>query len=220
MADIAHIAGLCVAGVHQSPFPHADVVTTTTHKTLRGPRAGVIMCKEEYAKKIDKSIMPGMQGGPLEHVIAAKAVCFKEAMSEKFNEYQRQIVKNAKALADSLMNGGLKLVTGGTDNHLILIDLRDKEFTGKDAEEALGKAGITVNKNTVPFDTRSPFITSGIRLGTPAITTRNMKESEMKLIGEFIVKSLQNQTNQETLSKIKAQVKDLCDQFLVPDSFV
>jgi len=220
MVDIAHIAGLIVAGEHPSPIPYADFVTSTTHKTLRGPRAGVIMCKEEYAKKIDKSIMPGIQGGPLEHVIAAKAVCFKEASTEAFKTYQRQIVKNAKVLADTLMSSGLKLVTDGTDNHLMLINLSKTEITGKDAETALEIAGITVNKNTVPFDQRSPFITSGIRIGTPAITTRGMNESEMKHIGEFMVRVLKDTQNMELLAKIKQEVKELCDQFPLPNSFV
>jgi len=220
MADIAHIAGLVLAGIHKSPFPHADIVTSTTHKTLRGPRSGIIMCKEEFAKKIDKAIMPGIQGGPLEHVIAAKAVCFKEAATISFTEYQKQIVKNAQVLADTLLSGGLKLVTGGTDNHLMLINLSDKELTGQDAETALGKAEITVNKNTIPFDKRSPFITSGVRIGTPAITTRGMKESEMKHVGELILKVINNHTNDELLSKVKQEVKELCDQFPIPDSFV
>ncbi|MBI5233787.1 MAG: serine hydroxymethyltransferase, partial [Deltaproteobacteria bacterium] len=180
MADIAHIAGLVVAGLHPTPVPYAEFVTTTTHKTLRGPRAGMIMCRNEFAKAIDKTIFPGIQGGPLMHIIAAKAVAFKEALEPSFNDYQRQIVVNAKTLSDELMSKGYNLVSGGTDNHLMLVDLTAKDITGKDAEDALSKAGITINKNTIPFETRSPFVTSGIRIGTPAATTRGMKEKEMR----------------------------------------
>jgi len=213
MADIAHIAGLVVAGVHQSPVPYADFVTTTTHKTLRGPRAGVIMCKQEFAKKIDKAIMPGIQGGPLMHVIAAKAVCFKEAMQPGFKEYQQHIVANCRVLAQELINGGLRLVTGGTDNHLVLVDVRPKRITGKEAEQALEKAGITVNKNTIPFDPNPPLITSGIRLGTPAITTRGMREAEMKQIAHWTSMVLNNPTDEALLHRIREDVRELCKRF-------
>ena len=213
MADIAHIAGLIVAGLHPSPVQYADFVTTTTHKTLRGPRGGMIMCKEEHAKKIDKSILPGIQGGPLMHVIAAKAVCFKEAMLPEFKTYQEQIVKNAKVLAEELKNNGLRLISGGTDNHLILVDVTQKSLTGKEAEAALEKANITVNKNTIPFEDKPPLVTSGIRLGTPAITTRGMKEEEMRKIGNWISMVLNNPNDQELLTRIKSDVKELCDKF-------
>ena len=214
MADIAHIAGLVVAGLHQSPVPHCHFVTTTTHKTLRGPRGGMILCKKEYAKKIDKIIFPGIQGGPLMHVIAAKAICFKEAMTDEFMNYQKQIIKNAKALADKLMDLGIKLVSDGTDNHLMLLDLRNKGITGKQADHALEEAGITVNKNTIPFDPQSPFVTSGIRIGTPAVTTRGMKEKEMKLIAELINKVISNVENQEVIDSVRAEVKILCGKFI------
>jgi glycine hydroxymethyltransferase len=214
-ADIAHIAGLIVGGVHQSPFPFTDVVTTTTHKTLRGPRGAMIMCKEKFARDIDRAVFPGMQGGPHEHVIAAKAVAFKEALQPEFKEYAKQIVRNAKALAETLMDFGFTLVSGGTDNHLILVDLRNKNVTGKEAEEALDKAGITVNKNMIPYDPRKPFDPSGIRLGTPAITTRGMKESEMQQIGEFITKAIENFKNDSKLTKIREEVRELCKNFPV-----
>ena len=214
MADIAHIAGLVVAGLHQSPVPHCHFVTTTTHKTLRGPRGGMILCKKEYAKKIDKIIFPGIQGGPLMHVIAAKAICFKEAMTDEFMNYQKQIIKNAKALADKLMDLGIKLVSDGTDNHLMLLDLRNKGITGKQADHALEEAGITVNKNTIPFDPQSPFVTSGIRIGTPAVTTRGMKEKEMELIAELINKVISNVENQEVIDSVRAEVKILCGKFI------
>ena len=214
MADIAHIAGLVVAGLHQSPVPHCHFVTTTTHKTLRGPRGGMILCKKEYAKKIDKIIFPGIQGGPLMHVIAAKAICFKEAMTDEFMNYQKQIVKNAKALADKLMDLGIKLVSDGTDNHLMLLDLRNKGITGKQADHALEEAGITVNKNTIPFDPQSPFVTSGIRIGTPAVTTRGMKEKEMELIAELINKVISNVENQEVIDLVREEVKILCGKFI------
>jgi glycine hydroxymethyltransferase len=213
MADIAHIAGLVVAGLHPSPVPVSEFVTTTTHKTMRGPRGGMIMCREEFAKAIDKQIFPGIQGGPLMHVIAAKAVSFKEALAPGFNEYQSHIVANARALAEVLMDKGYDLVSGGTDTHLMLVDLTKKEITGKEAEEALVKAGITVNKNTIPFETRSPFVTSGIRIGVPAVTTRGMKEEEMRLIGDLIDRGIQNRENEAVLSKIKAEVKELCERF-------
>ena len=213
LADIAHIAGLVIAELHQSPIPYADFVTTTTHKTLRGPRGGMIMCKNEYAGKIDKMVFPGIQGGPLMHAIAAKAVAFKEAMSDNFMEYQKQIVKNAKALANELMINGFDLVSGGTDNHLMLVDLNKKDMTGKEAEERLGKVGIIVNRSTIPFETRKPFITSGIRLGTPAVTTRGMKEEEMKLIADCITNSLNNTENSTIQNDILSTVKDMCTQF-------
>ncbi len=214
MADIAHIAGLVAAGLHPSPIPYCEFVTTTTHKTLRGPRGGMIMTKEFFAKPIDKMVFPGMQGGPLMHVIAAKAVCFKEAMTDEFKEYQRQVVKNAKKLAQVLMDNGFKLVSGGTDNHLMLVDLTDKNITGKEAEDALGKVGITVNKNTVPGETKSPFVTSGIRIGTPAVTTRGMKEREMEKIGEFITDVLNNIGDEKKYKSIREEVKKLCEDFM------
>ncbi len=215
MADIAHIAGLVVAGIHQSPVPYCEFVTTTTHKTLRGPRGGMIITKEFFAKPIDKMVFPGMQGGPLMHVIAAKAVAFKEALSDEFKEYQKQIVKNAKKLASVLTENKFKLVSGGTDNHLMLVDLTDKNITGKEAEEALGKVGITVNKNTIPGETKSPFITSGIRIGTPAVTTRGMKEKEMEKIGEFITETLNNIGDESKYAVIKEEVKKLCEDFII-----
>ena len=213
LADIAHIAGLVIAGLHQSPVPYADFVTTTTHKTLRGPRGGMIMCKSAYAEKIDKMVFPGIQGGPLMHAIAAKAVAFKEAMSDNFITYQNQIVKNAKILANELMINGFDLVSGGTDNHLMLVDLNKKDMTGKEAEEILGKVGIIVNRSTIPFETRKPFITSGIRLGTPAVTTRGMKEDEMKLIAECITKSLHNTGNAVIQNEIINTVREICIRF-------
>lgn len=207
MVDMAHIAGLIAAGCHPSPVPYADFVTSTTHKTLRGPRGGLILCKEEYAKMIDKAIFPGIQGGPLCHIVAAKAVNFKEALSPEFKEYQEQIIKNAAALSETLMSRGFNLVSKGTDNHLMLVDLQNKELTGKQAEKWLDEVGVTCNKNTVPFDPQSPFVTSGIRLGTAAVTTRGMKEEDMKIIGEVIDITLSNfEVNQE---KAKAMVKEL-----------
>lgn len=214
LADIAHIAGLVAAGIHPSPIPCCEFVTATTHKTLRGPRGGLIMCKEFFAKPIDKMVFPGIQGGPLMHMIAAKAVAFKEALTEEFNEYQRQVVKNAKKLASVLMDEGFKLVSGGTDNHLMLVDLTDKNITGKAAEEALGEVGIVVNKNTVPGETRSPMVASGIRIGTPAITTRGIKEKEMEEIGEIISYTLKNIENKEAYRKAKEKVLTLCEQFI------
>lgn len=210
MVDMAHIAGLVAAGLHQSPVPYADVVTSTTHKTLRGPRGGIILCKEKYAKQIDKAVFPGTQGGPLEHIIAAKAVSFKEALSKDFKEYQMQIVKNAKALSLSLLNKGFKLVSGGTDNHLILIDLSDTEITGKEFEHMLEEVGITTNKNSVPNEKRSPFITSGIRIGTPNITTRGMKETDMEEIADIIYDVFKNNKDKEEL---KERVKILCSKY-------
>ncbi len=213
MADIAHIAGLIVAGLHPSPIPYAHFVTTTTHKTLRGPRGGIIMCKAEFAREIDKAVFPGAQGGPLMHVIAAKAVAFKEAMSDEFKNYQNQIVKNARTLADALVSQGLRLVSGGTDNHLMLVDLRPFRITGNIAEAALEKAGITVNKNTIPFDPEKPTVTSGIRIGTPAVTTRGMKEPEMVRIGHLISKVLKSPEDEAVINNVRKEVQELCDTF-------
>lgn len=213
MVDIAHIAGLIVTGLHQSPVPYADFVTTTTHKTLRGPRAGMIMCREKYAKEIDGMVMPGIQGGPLMHIIAAKAVAFKEALKPEFKEYQKQIVKNARALAEELKNFGYHVVSGGTDTHLLLLSFIEKGLTGKEIEKALEQAGITVNKNTVPFDPQKPFITSGIRIGTPAVTTRGMKEPEMKRIAGFIHRVISNLGNETDYKKVGDEVRELCLEF-------
>ncbi len=211
--DMAHFAGLVAAGVHPSPVPYADFVTTTTHKTLRGPRGGMILCKEEYAKKLNSQIFPGIQGGPLEHAILAKAVAFGEALKPDFKTYQKQVLKNAKALGEELVKKGLSLVSGGTDNHLILVDLTSSGVTGKEAEAALDKAGITVNKNTIPNEKRSPFVTSGIRLGTPALTTRGMGVDEMKLIAGFISDVITNTKNNEVLSGVHEKVNGLCKDF-------
>jgi len=213
MVDMAHIAGLVAAGVHPSPIPVSEVVTSTTHKTLRGPRSGLILCKEAFAKQIDKAVFPGIQGGPLEHVIAGKAVCFKEAMNPNFIKYQEQVVKNAKALAEGLMKNGLRLVSGGTDNHLVLVDLRPFNVTGKAAEIALDEIGITVNKNTIPFDPEKPMVTSGIRIGTPALTTRGMKEGEMKTIADLISQTLKHATDENKKKEIKGKISELCNSF-------
>ncbi|HIH86604.1 MAG TPA: serine hydroxymethyltransferase [Methanosarcinales archaeon] len=213
LADIAHIAGLIVAGVHQSPIQHADFVTTTTHKTLRGPRGGMIMCKEKYGKDINRSVFPGIQGGPLMHIIAAKAVAFKEAQTREFRDYQAQIVVNAKKMAADLMNMGHDIVSDGTDTHLMLVDLTKPGITGKEAEAALSRAGIIANKNTIPFETRSPFVTSGIRLGTPAITTRGMKENQIQIISENIDNVLKHIDDENTLTTVKQNMKKLCRQF-------
>ncbi len=213
MADIAHIAGLVAVGLHPSPVPYADFVTTTTHKTLRGPRGGMIMCQERYAKDLDRTVFPGIQGGPLMHVIAAKAVAFKEALQPEFKEYQSQVIKNAKALSEELANKGFRIVSGGTDNHLLLVDLRNKKVTGKDAEKVLDKAGITINKNAIPYDTQKPFIASGIRLGTPALTTRGMKEIQMQIIAQMIAEAIEHKDDENYLTKIKEDVKKLCNQF-------
>lgn len=210
MVDMAHIAGLVAAGLHPSPVPYADFVTTTTHKTLRGPRGGAILCKEKYAKIIDKAIFPGIQGGPLMHIIAAKAVAFGEALRDEFKEYQKQVIANAKALAEGLLDNGFRLVSGGTDNHLILIDVRTKGLTGKKAEALLEDIGIATNKNTIPYDPESPFITSGIRIGTPAMTTRGFKEPEMKEIAEIIGLALDENNDRES---IRGRVAVLCDRF-------
>jgi len=215
MADISHIAGLIIAKCHPSPLPFTDVVTTTTHKTLRGPRGAIIMCKKKYASAIDKMVFPGMQGGPHENNIAGIAVALKEASRPDFKKYGQQIVKNAKTLAQALKNKGLNLVSGSTDNHLILIDLTDAGITGKQAENALEKVGIYVNKNMIPYDTRSPFNTSGIRLGTPALTTRGFKEREMKIIGELISQVIYNFNNQKILNKVKGKVKELTHSHVI-----
>ena len=214
MVDMAHIAGLVAAGEHPNPMEYADIVTSTTHKTMRGPRGGIILTNnEEIAKKIDKAIFPGIQGGPLMHIIAAKAVAFKEALSPEFKEYQKQVVKNAKAMADALVKGGLRIVSGGTDNHLMLVDLRPKGVTGKMAEESLEKAGITCNKNAIPNDPEKPFITSGVRLGTPAITARGMKEDEAVKIAEMIIKVLENVNDDEKIAEVKNEVLKLTEKF-------
>jgi glycine hydroxymethyltransferase len=217
--DMAHIAGLVAAGLHPSPVPHSDFVTSTTHKTLRGPRSGLVLCREKYAKDLDKSVFPGVQGGPLMHVVAAKAVCFKEAGEPAFAAYQRQIVANAARLAEVLAASGFRLVSGGTDNHLMLVDVFSKGITGKVAEAALGKAGITANKNTIPFDANPPMVASGIRVGTPAVTTRGMREPEMELIGEFIARALGRPEDEHLLSTVRVEVEALCRKFpLYPET--
>ena len=213
VVDMAHIAGLVAGGMHPSPVPHADFVTSTTHKTLRGPRAGLILCREQYAKDLDKALFPGVQGGPLMHVIAAKAVCFKEAMEPSFADYQRQIVVNATRLAASLSSHGFRLVSGGTDNHMMLVDVFSKGITGKAAEHSLGKAGITVNKNAIPFDQNPPMVASGIRVGTPAVTTRGMREAEMDVIGDLIARALAATDDDRMLGMIRTEVERLCRKF-------
>ncbi|OGQ04670.1 MAG: serine hydroxymethyltransferase [Deltaproteobacteria bacterium RIFCSPLOWO2_01_44_7] len=213
MADIAHPAGLVAKGLHSDPVPHCHFVTSTTHKTLRGPRGGIAMCKQEFAKALDKIVFPGIQGGPLMHVIAAKAVAFKEVLQPEFKTYAEQIVKNCRTLAKSLSESSFRIVTGGTDTHLFLIDLTEKGITGKEAEDALGRAGITVNKNTIPRETRSPFITSGIRLGTPCVTTRGMKEKEMQQIAQWIADTLKDINNTQRQSSIQSEVRKLCQRF-------
>ena len=210
MVDMAHIAGLVAAGIHPSPVPYADFVTSTTHKTLRGPRGGLILCKEKYAKDLDKTIFPGIQGGPLMHTIAAKAVCFKEALDPSFKVYMEQVVKNCAVLGEELVKRGFKLVSNGTDNHLILVDLSNKDITGKEAENLLDSIGITLNKNTVPNETRSPFVTSGVRIGTPAVTTRGFKEEDMKVIAEIMDEAIANKD--KDLAYLKAKVEALCDK--------
>ena len=218
VVDMAHIAGLVAGGVHPSPVPHADFVTSTTHKTLRGPRGGLILCREQYAKDLDRSVFPGVQGGPLMHIIAAKAVCFKEALEPAFAEYQRQIVANAQRLAASIASHGFRLVSGGTDNHLLLVDVFSKGLTGKVAEAALGKAGITVNKNAIPFDQHPPMVASGIRVGTPAVTTRGMCEPDMDEIGDFIARVLRSPEDDGALGMVRSEVQRLCRRFpLYPD---
>jgi glycine hydroxymethyltransferase len=219
VTDMAHFAGLVAAGIHPSPVPHSDVVTTTTHKTLRGPRGGMILCRAQLAKDIDRSLFPGVQGGPLMHVIAAKAVCFKEAMEPAFAEYQRQIVANAQQLARALQSAGFRLVSGGTDNHLMLVDVFSKGLTGKVAEAALGKAGITVNKNAIPFDQNPPMVASGIRIGTPAVTSRGMRESEMEQIAEFIAAVLAAPDDDRVAASVREKIEALCRKFpLYPES--
>jgi glycine hydroxymethyltransferase len=213
MADIAHIAGLVATGLHPTPVPLCEYVTSTTHKTLRGPRGGLIMCKEPYAKILNSRVFPGMQGGPLMHIIAAKAVAFKEALAPEFKLYSQQILKNAQAMADELKNQGFRLVSGGTDNHLMLVDLTPKGVNGKEAQEALDRAGITVNKNGIPFDTKGPQITSGIRVGTPAVTTRGMKEDEMRLIASWISEVIANINNESRITAMAGKVKELCSRF-------
>ncbi|MDD4446732.1 MAG: serine hydroxymethyltransferase, partial [Methanothrix sp.] len=218
MADIAHIAGLCAVGAHPTPVPYADIVTTTTHKTLRGPRGALIICKEELASAIDRSVFPGTQGGPFMHAIAAKAVAFKEALAPEFKEYQFQVVKNARALADRLLENKFNLVSGGTDNHLMLVKLIKEGITGKVADETLERAGITLNKNMIPFDPATPFVTSGIRIGTPAMTTRGMKELEMVKIADMITSVIRDIKNEDTIADVRRQVRELCAQFpLYPD---
>lgn len=210
MVDMAHIAGLVAAGVHENPVPYADIVTTTTHKTLRGPRGGMILAKAQYEKAINSQVFPGMQGGPLMHVIAGKAVALKEALNDEFKTYQTQIVKNAKQLAETIKSRGFRIVSGGTDNHLVLIDVQSKGLTGKDCQIALDKANITTNKNTIPFETLSPFVTSGIRIGAPAVTTRGMKEKEMELIGNYIADVFENINDNNKIAEVKGKVKELC----------
>jgi glycine hydroxymethyltransferase len=213
MADIAHIAGLVVTGNHPSPIPHADFVTTTTHKTLRGPRAGLVLCKEKYAKDLDRSVFPGVQGGPLVHIIAAKAVAFKEALTPEFKEYQTQIVRNARALAQAVGDTGFRIVSGGTDNHLFMTDVFSKGITGKDGQNMLEAANITVNKNTIPFDTQKPMVASGLRVGTPAVTTRGLREAEMKTIADLFARVLDSRGDGGVVAEVKKGVKELCDQF-------
>jgi glycine hydroxymethyltransferase len=213
VTDMAHIAGLVAAGCHPSPVPHSDIVTTTTHKTLRGPRAGLVLCRQQYAKELDRVVFPGVQGGPLVHIVAAKAVCFKEAAEPAFAVYQRQIQANARKLAGTLSAAGLRLVSGGTDNHLMLVDVFSKGITGKVAEAALGKANITVNKNVIPFDRNPPLVASGVRIGTSAVTTRGMREPEMELIGELITRALRTPQDDGALTMIRAEVEALCRKF-------
>jgi len=216
MVDMAHIAGLIAAGVHPNPVPYSDFVTTTTHKTLRGPRSGMILCRAAHAQEIDKTVFPGLQGGPLMHTIAAKAVCFKEAASPDFKAYQRQVVANARLLAEYLSKHGMRMVSGGTDNHLMLVDLTGIGSTGKDAAVALEKAGIVVNKNAIPFDTKPPAVTSGIRIGTPALTTRGLKDAEMTLLGQWIVDAVKHQGDEKRLEKIRGEVQALALRFPIP----
>ena len=214
MVDMAHIAGLVAAGLHPNPVPYADVVTTTTHKTLRGPRGGLILCRDaEFGKQFNKAIFPGIQGGPLMHIVAAKAVAFKEALSDEFKAYQQQVIKNAAVLADELTQKGFRIVSGGTDNHLMLVDLRSKNITGKEAQFLLDDIGITANRNTIPFEPLSPFVTSGIRLGTPALTTRGLKEDDIRQVADIIAKVIENRDNEEIISQAKAEVADICKRF-------
>jgi glycine hydroxymethyltransferase len=214
--DMAHIAGLVAGGQHPSPIPHAHFVTTTTHKSLRGPRGGIVLCEEKFAKQIDSMVFPGVQGGPLMHVIAAKAVCFHEALQPAFREYQRQVVINAKALAAGVAKHGYRIVSGGTDNHLMLVDLRPKEINGKEAQETLDRAGITVNKNAIPFDTYPIFKPGGIRIGTPAVTTRGMKEEEMLEIADLLAEALQHRADESALTRVRDKVRELTRRFPLP----
>jgi glycine hydroxymethyltransferase len=216
VVDMAHIAGLVAAGVHPTPVPHAEFVTTTTHKTLRGPRAGMVLCREQYAKDLDRAVFPGVQGGPLMHIIAAKAVCLKEAMEPAFADYQRQIAANAKRLAASIASQGFRLVSGGTDNHLMLVDVFSKGITGKVAEAALGKAGITVNKNAIPFDPQPPNVASGIRIGTPATTTRGFGPDEMRAIGRIIIRAIRGRDDPSIQAGLAAEVREIVERFPVP----
>jgi glycine hydroxymethyltransferase len=216
MVDMAHIAGLVAGGAHPSPVPHAEFVTTTTHKTLRGPRSGMVLCREAFGKELDKQVFPGIQGGPLMHAIAAKAVCFEEALQDSFRDYAQQTVKNAQALGQVLTDKGYRLVSGGTDNHLFLVDLGARDLTGRDAARALESAGIVTNKNAIPFDSKSPFVTSGIRLGSPAATTRGMKEAEMQIIGKAIIDVLADLDNSDAHERIRTQIKDLSAGFPMP----
>jgi glycine hydroxymethyltransferase len=218
MADIAHIAGLIAAGLHPSPFPHMDFVTTTTHKTLRGPRAGMVMCRGRFQKEVDRAVFPTIQGGPLMHVIAAKAVCFKEALGADFKQYQSQVIANAKALAEALSGEGFRIVSGGTDNHLMLVDVLVRGLTGSQAEKTLERAAITVNKNAIPFDTQPPMKASGIRIGTPALTTRGMKEAEMRVIAGFISEALAEPDNEPAQKSIRERVKEMCERFPIYES--
>jgi glycine hydroxymethyltransferase len=213
VTDMAHISGLVAGGAHPSPVPHSHFVTSTTHKTLRGPRSGFVLSKQEFAKDLNRVTFPGIQGGPLVHVVAAKAVCFKEAMTERFRDYARQVVTNARVLAETLAGQGFRLVSGGTDNHMMLVDVGAMGITGKEGEEALGKAGITVNKNTIPFDTRPPMVASGVRIGTPAVTTRGMKEEEMKVIGQWIARAIRERESEPALKEIAGQVRELGASF-------
>ena len=221
MVDMAHIAGLVAAGVHPSPVPYADYVTSTTHKTMRGPRGGLILAKEEFGKSLNSNIFPGIQGGPLMHVIAAKAVSFREAMTEEFTLYQQQVVKNSQALGAALRGNGYKLVSGGTDNHLLLVDFINTDITGKDAEEILESAGLTVNKNAIPFDTQSRFVTGGIRVGTPAVTSRGLKECEMEQVAVWMHRALLNRSDEQEIAKIRNEVRDMCERFpIYPDLYL
>jgi glycine hydroxymethyltransferase len=213
LVDMAHFAGLVAGGVHPSPVPHAQIVTSTTHKTLRGPRSAMILCKSDYAQAVDKTVFPGMQGGPLVHMIAAKAVCFREAMQPEFRDYARQVVANAKVLAETLASEGFRIISGGTDTHLMLVDVFSKGMLGSEAENALHEAGITVNKNAIPFDTNPPMKPSGIRIGSPALTTRGMREPEMRQVGKWISEALHNRTDKSVLSRIRREVLELAEAF-------
>lgn len=218
MADIAHIAGLVVAGEHPSPVPFADFVTTTTHKTLRGPRAGLILCREKYAKQIDRALFPGLQGGPLVHIVAAKAVAFREAATDEFRNYQKQVVKNARAMAERVGSGGFRIVSGGTDNHLFMIDVFSKGITGKDGEKMLEDAGITVNKNTIPFDQNKPMVASGLRIGTPAVTTRGLKEDDVQEVAGLLNEVLDSAGDGSVIERVRGQVREICQRFPIYDS--